>query len=258
MSELNTLFRSRIGLAEEAALTFASLDKVLEKTAKTIAFENLRIIEKRTQEISKANLINKILIHKEGGLCYELNTILYYFLMENGFEVRLARGIVYNQEAQEFPSLGRTHVFILLTHENQVYVVDTGFGGNLPLKPVPLNGEPVSSDNGDFRILREEGEHGNFVLEMKVKDRDSAWKTGYAFDSKRTVTQLAEINAVQQLIVHDPRSSFNKSRMITRLTDQGNITLTETSLTRREGGQVTKQVIDSTSFKDLLHRHFGQ
>jgi arylamine N-acetyltransferase len=39
----------------------------------------------------------------------------------------------------------RTHVASLLQYDGQMYLVDTGFGGNLPLKPVPLNGETTSS-----------------------------------------------------------------------------------------------------------------
>lgn len=51
-------------------------------------------------------------------------------------------------------TIGRTHVTILLKHEGQIYLIDTGFGGNLPLKPVPLNGETVISQNGEFRIKK--------------------------------------------------------------------------------------------------------
>ncbi|MFC7560436.1 arylamine N-acetyltransferase [Paenibacillus farraposensis] len=50
-------------------ITFENLDSVLEKTAREIPFENLCIIENRTTDITKENLIDKIIKRNEGGLC---------------------------------------------------------------------------------------------------------------------------------------------------------------------------------------------
>jgi N-hydroxyarylamine O-acetyltransferase len=71
----------------------------------------------------------------------------------------------------------RTHVTILLQHEGQTYLVDTGFGGNL------------------------------------YKDTD--WKIGYAFDTKRPLENLSELNEVQGIIVEHKESRFNKPPLIT-------------------------------------------
>jgi N-hydroxyarylamine O-acetyltransferase len=81
-------------------------------------------------------------------------SILYLFLIENGFNAVLTRGVVFNNDTQAYLTHGRTHVTILLTHEEQTYVIDTGFGGNLPLKPVPLTGETLATSNGEFRIKK--------------------------------------------------------------------------------------------------------
>ncbi|MFF2591106.1 arylamine N-acetyltransferase [Peribacillus butanolivorans] len=163
MNELNALFRKRIGLLEHEKVTFEKLDEILEKTAKTIPFENLSIMASHLSDINKENIMNKVLVRNEGGLCYELNTALYFFLVENDFDVSLVRGVIYNQG---WMTIGRTHVAILLNHEGQTYLVDTGFGGNLPLKPVPFNGETVISQNGEFRIKKEcnEKEGDNLIL----------------------------------------------------------------------------------------------
>ena len=154
MSELNELFRNRIGFPENVDITFEALNQILEKTAYNIPFENLCIIENKTSDITRENLVNKILVKKEGGLCYELNSILYFFLIENGFKAALARGVIYDNATQNYLKLGRTHVTILLTHENQKYLIDTGFGGNLPLKPVPLSGEAITSTMGNFGLRK--------------------------------------------------------------------------------------------------------
>ncbi|WP_254434254.1 arylamine N-acetyltransferase [Halobacillus sp. Marseille-Q1614] len=48
--------------------------------------KNLRIILGEKQRITKGHLISKALIHQEGGVCYEINPLLYYFLKENQFQ----------------------------------------------------------------------------------------------------------------------------------------------------------------------------
>ncbi|KQL46367.1 arylamine N-acetyltransferase [Brevibacillus choshinensis] len=258
MSELNTLFRKRIGMPEDETITFATLGNVLEKTAKAIPFENLCMIANETNEITRENLLNKLLVKNEGGLCYELNSILYFFLLENGFQVALARGIVYKQATQEYQSIGRTHVTILLTHEGRKYLVDTGFGGNLPLKPVPLTGETVTSSNGEFRVKEVNSDHGDYVLEMKLKYKDTEWRIGYAFDSTKLISDVTEFNEIQTVIGEHPDSPFNKSPLVTRLTESGNVTLTNSTFTKWENGVVTKEGIDEVRYRELLREWFGK
>jgi N-hydroxyarylamine O-acetyltransferase len=257
MSELNSLFRKRIGISPNQIISFDMLDHILERTAKNIPFENLCIIKNKLSDITKANLINKILVNHEGGLCYELNSILYLFLIENGFHASLVRGVIYDNATEQFMTLGRTHVTILLTHENQTYLIDTGFGGNLPLKPVPLTGEIIISNNGEFRITKMNNEHGDYVLEMKLKYKDTDWKIGYAFDSKEPINDISEFNEIQTIISEHQESPFNKKPLITRLTSAGSLTLTNTSFTQRTDGIDTKQEINHLRFKELLKQHFG-
>ncbi|PJN88659.1 arylamine N-acetyltransferase family protein [Bacillus sp. mrc49] len=255
MGDLNALFRKRIGIKGEKKLAFEGLDDILEKTGKTIPFENLSIITSNLHDITRENIINKVLVRNEGGVCYELNAALYFFLIENGFEVSLVRGVIYNQG---WMTIGRTHVAILLKHDGETYLVDTGFGGNLPLKPVPLTGETVISQNGEFRVKKENTEHGNHILELKLKYKDPDWKIGYAFDSSNPVENVAELNEVQTIIKENPQSPFNKHPLITCLTNSGNITLTDTSFTQWADGKVTREDIDGKRFKELLKQHFDR
>lgn len=256
MSHLNQLFRNRIGIGQNEEITFETLDKILEKTAKAIPFENLCVIANKTTEITKENLINKIINRNEGGLCYELNSILYFFLAENGFDVSLVRGVVFNHTNQSWGAIGKTHVAILINYDGEQYVIDTGFGGNLPLKPVPLNGECVTSHNGEFRIKKLDNDYGDCIFEMKLKHKDKDWKIGYAFDSKKIVTNLLELNEIQQLIVSHQDSPFNKAPLITRITDKGNMTLTNTSFTEWNDGRMGKEEVDEKKFKKLVKEHF--
>src|SRR4051812_33052770 len=116
MKDLNLLFRKRIGITDNEVITFQNLDMVLEKTAKAIPFENLCIMENRTTEITNENVMSKILEQNEGGLCFELNLLLYLFLKENNFNTSLIRGVVYDPMKQQWSTTGKTHVTNLINH----------------------------------------------------------------------------------------------------------------------------------------------
>ncbi|WP_440480355.1 arylamine N-acetyltransferase family protein [Rossellomorea vietnamensis] len=256
INNLDKRFRDRIHFSPSGPLTFEDLDSILGKMAHAIPFENVRIIEKRSQEMSEENIIDKVLVRKEGGLCYELNSLLYLFLKENHFEASLIQGIVYDTARGEFGKMGRTHVAILVQHENQLYIVDGGFGGNLPMKPVPLSGETVSSSNGEFRISEGHTAHGHYQLEMKLKHKDTDWRIGYAFDIEETISDVSRLNGVRITVEEHAESPFNKHPLLTKRTDGGSVTLTDKSFTRWEAGKVTKEEIDSERYNELLNIWF--
>jgi len=257
MLDLNTLFRQRIGLPEDVKVTFDHLEEILIRTSRTIPFENFSIVQRRPYSITRENLIHKILIHQEGGLCYELNMLIYFFLVEHGFHLTPLRGTVYDHATQDYLTLGRTHVTLLLTHAHQTYVIDAGFGGNLPLTPVPLTGEIVTSENGEFRIVPGNQRYGDYRLIMKLKYKDIDWREGYAFDTCQPLTDWSELNTVQQIVSEHPDSRFHRYPLITKRTDRGNITLTDSSYTQWEDGVLSKTSIDSERFEELLLQHFG-
>jgi len=257
MTNLNILLRKRLGIPCDKVIAFENLNAVLEKAAKAIPFENLCIIENRTNEITKENLIKKILEQNEGGLCYELNSVLYFFLIENGFNTNLIRAIRYNYNSQKWSTMGKTHVANMIKHNGQFYIVDIGFWGNSPLKLVPVNGETVTSNNGEFKVENINSEHGDSVFYIKLKHKDTDWKIGYAFDSKKVMKDLAELNEVQKINIEHSESKFNNKSLITKFTDKGTMTLTNTSFTEWVDGKLKKKEIDKKLFLEIAKRYFG-
>ncbi|WP_085507392.1 arylamine N-acetyltransferase family protein [Thalassobacillus devorans] len=257
MTECNNLFRKRIGMAEDKTLTMDSLGELLEKTGRTFPFENARILSGTTLPLTKENLVTKLLKEQEGGVCYELNPLLYFFLVENDFDVQLVRGEVFVQAKQDWTHLGRTHVAIILEQDGESWLVDTGFGGNVPLRPVPLTGETVRSENGQYRVKQEDTKYGNYVLEMKLNRNQSDWQIGYTFDTTRPVNEVAELNEVQDIIETDDNSPFNKNPLAVKLTGRGSKTLTDSSYTQWIDGKQEKREIDNTEFRALAKEQFG-
>lgn len=257
MESLQQDVNRRIGMEESWSPAFADMPVLLEAFAKAVPFENMAIIEGRLTPFSEQTLKEKILVRGEGGLCYDLNGLLYLYLKEAGFSVTLVRGVVYHQGKGDFHDIGRTHVLILLEHGGESWVVDGGFGGNIPLKPVPLTGEVVTSANGEFRVAKEDTPHGDYILQMKLSHKSDEWQNGYAFDTTRPVTDLRELAKVQKTVSVHPESPFNRSPLLTKRTESGSITLTEGSLTEWKDGNMEKRDVDEESFKDYRKKWFN-
>lgn len=97
MTRLQDQLFTRLNLEKRAEVKFEELNKILFAFAHTIPFENLDVIARNANTITMENLQNKILTTSRGGLCYELNTLFYYFLKDCGYDVQLALGTVYKK-----------------------------------------------------------------------------------------------------------------------------------------------------------------
>ncbi|SNZ14064.1 N-hydroxyarylamine O-acetyltransferase [Terribacillus aidingensis] len=252
MQLFKALLEQRIGLTEE--VTLASMPIFLEKFSQAIPFENLRIINQQASPLTKTDLHKKILLRNEGGVCYELNSLLYYYLLEEGWSVTMLTACIYNQQENVWSATGNTHVIILLEHYGKKYIVDAGFGANIPLAPVPLDGQTVSTPNGQFRIKQKDMFS---ILELKLSNRDYEWRTGYRFLEANKITDLKQLNHIQKIIETDAASPFNKSPLLTKRTTAGSSTLTPNSFSEWNNGAAVKQTINEETYYMLLNAKFN-
>ncbi|MES9784782.1 arylamine N-acetyltransferase, partial [Bacillus thuringiensis] len=244
---------------------FDDLDEILLKMGMILPYENLDIMAGTIKNISKDNLIEKLLIQKRGGLCYELNSLLYYFLIDCRFQVYKVAGTVYDLYDNKWkPDDG--HVIIILSHEDKDYVVDAGFASHLPLHPVPFNGDVISSQTGEYRIRKRNTRKGTHILEMRKgangestsflqSEPSNEWKIGYAF----TVDPIDEkkVNNIQKVIVEHKESPFNKGAITCKLTTYGHISLTNKNYTETFKGTKNKRPIESKDYARILRESFG-
>ncbi len=130
MTDFQKQFFSRLHIEEKHNVSFEDLPNIMYAMAQTVPFENLNILENNFTEISKENLKEKILVNNRGGLCYELNPTMYYFLKDAGFDVHLVSGTVYNA-ANSTWAVDSGHIVTVLTHHNELYLIEVGFGSIL-------------------------------------------------------------------------------------------------------------------------------
>lgn len=252
MTSLQHKLFTRLNLAKRTEVKFEELNTILFAFAHTIPFENLDVISCNTNAITMENLQDKILTRSRGGLCYELNTLFYYFLKDCGYDVRLALGTVYKNDIKAW-ALEDGHITIILHYDNVRYVIDVGVASLVPLVPVPFTGESVSSKNGTYRVRRKDTSKGNYVLERK--DTDGEWKVCHAFYNR--IIDEAVVNDVQKRVVEDEKSIFNKGPIAVKLTESGHVSLTNTSLTEMIHGEKAKREITEEQYRELLNTLFA-
>ncbi|KFN01192.1 arylamine N-acetyltransferase [Bacillus clarus] len=260
MTEFQKRFFSRLNIQEKDSVSFEDLNAILSAMAQAVPFENLNILQNTFKEISKETLQEKILIHNRGGLCYELNPTMYYFLKDCGFHVHLVSGTVYHAPTSTW-AVDSGHIATVLHHNNELYLIEVGFGSYLPLAPVPFSGEIVHSITGDYRIRKETTEKGNYILEMRKNneflDQSSTedWVSGYAFYIEEV--DETKVNAAQKIIVEHEESPFNKVPLIVKVTHDGHASLTKDSLTVTKQGEKFKESVTEEEYKNILHSTFG-
>ncbi|OPA20008.1 arylamine N-acetyltransferase [Bacillus cereus] len=252
MTSLQNQLFTRLNLKKRNEVTFEELPTILFSFAHTIPFENLDVIARNTNQISLENLREKILTSSRGGLCYELNTLFYYFLRDCGYDVQLALGTVYKNDINTW-ALEDGHITIILTYDNVQYLIDVGIASLVPLVPVPFTGESVSSKNGSYRVRRKDTSKGNYVLERI--DATGEWKVCHAF-YKHIIDEIV-VNDVQRRVIEDEKSIFNKGPIVVKLTNSGHISLTNTSLTEIIHGEKTKREITEDQYKEFLYTLFA-
>ncbi|PDY86644.1 arylamine N-acetyltransferase family protein [Bacillus tropicus] len=252
MTSLQHKLFTKLNLAKRTEVKFEELNTILFAFAHTIPFENLDVISRNSNAITMENLQDKILSTSRGGLCYELNTLLYYFLKDCGYDVQLALGTVYKNDINTW-ALEDGHITIILNYDNVRYVIDVGIASLVPLVPVPFTGEAVSSKNGTYRVRRKDTSKGNYVLERK--DTNGEWKVCHAFYNR--IIDEAVVNDVQKRVVEDEKSIFNKGPIAVKLTESGHVSLTNTSFTEIVHGEKAKREITEEQYRELLNTLFA-
>ncbi len=241
MSSLIKEIAARIKYPLGHIISFDDLPALLEAFAYHLPFDNQAVLTKRTAPFNPDRLVQTFVTDRTGGVCYDLNHLLYEILRIKGFDVTLVKATVFDQENDSWSATGPTHVAVLLRHQGDTYVVDTGFGVNLALRPIPLTGETVTSPSGSFRIAPN---GAGYQLEMLRTGQDDEFVIGYHFYTQQTVLP-EQLSSIEQVIQDHPASPFNKRSLLAIRTPSGHRILTQQALTIWTDGQKTIQPVTS-------------
>ncbi len=245
-------YLSRIGFDKAPDLSAETLHALQLAHMKTVPFENLDISLGRKIRLDVESLWDKIIIKKRGGFCYELNGLFAWLLKEIGFEVAYLNARIYNQKDNSF-GIDFDHLVLLvkIPNERTRWLADAGFGDSFTQ---PLKIDDTNWQEQGLRSYRLEPFQNGYQLWQKgvggKTDRQ------YYFDAAAHNFPL-EYEAACVYHQTSPNSIFTKNRIISRVIEDGRISLNDGELIVTRNGEKTRSPIHEEERVYLLKEHFG-
>ena len=197
-------------------------------------------------------LFAKVVGHRRGGFCYELNGLFASLLRELGYDVVKLSARVANDQGEFGPDFD--HMTLLVTAPEAPetrWLVDVGFGDSFN-EPLLLDSrEPQTQGNRAYRI---DTDHDDLVLMQR--EGEGEWKSQYRF----TLEPHEYSDYVEMCRYHQtsPQSHFTRARVCTRATPDGRITLSELRfITTTKGEREERLLDDEKAYQFVLREQFG-
>ena len=217
-----------------------------------VPFENLDIGRKRPIRLNQEALWDKIVVHKRGGFCYELNGLFAWLLGQLGFEVTYLNARVFNRQGQLGIDFDHLALLVQIPGQARRWLVDVGFGDSFN---EPLDFEGRREQVQGLRAYRLEQVDDGFVTWQK--NYDGTWQRQYFFDVQPHKFS-EEYEAACLYHQTSPKSSFTRGSIISRATPDGRVSLEDRRLILTRNGERKEQAVaDNTEYTSLLKRYFN-
>jgi N-hydroxyarylamine O-acetyltransferase len=218
----------------------------------TVPFENLDIGLKRPLRLDLEALWDKIVVRGRGGFCYEVNGLFAWLLEEIGFDVTYLNARDYHAGDDSF-GIDFDHLVLLVRVPNELrrWLVDVGWGDTFTH---PLNLDDPNWQEDGLRAYRLE----------PFRDGYQLWPRGFHGEEERQYyfdLTDHQFPSEYELTCHyhqtSPESIFTRKRIISRLTEDGRVSLDSGRLILTKNGQRSEHPYESEEeFHNLLRQYF--
>ena len=241
-------YLDRIGYLGPTDPTAENLRALQRAHLFSVPFENLDISLGRKITVQPEPILNKVVGHRRGGFCYELNGAFAALIRELGFDVTLLSARVARAHGGEGPEFDH---LTLLVDVAEPWLADVGFGDSF-LEPLRLKRDSEQQDPaGTFRLMQD----GN-RWHLHRAEQVANWKPQYSFSLEPR--RLEEFTGMCHYHQTSPDSSFTQNRICSRATPEGRITLSEMKLIVTRNGQREERSLGSEAERSaVLEEEFG-
>ena len=176
---------------ESLSLNEESLKNLTFGHVSHIAYQNQTIYNREPLNLDPNALIQKLVVNREGGMCYETSDLFYDVIKQLGFSAKKIKAYPLNGKPYN-PKAPSSHNIIIVDLNSKLFLVDVGYGNNSMRYPVDFDFEKTNikevfpGENYEFEV------HDNyFQLNIKIKGK---YESMYRFDKP-----LDEINIEETL-----------------------------------------------------------
>ncbi|MCQ6563094.1 arylamine N-acetyltransferase family protein [Paenibacillus mendelii] len=243
-------YLARIGYEGPLDGSASTLAELQERHLHSVPYENLDILQRIPLSLEIPDLIEKIVVQRRGGYCFELNALFGWLLRELGYPVTdfVAR---FWRDEPDCPPKRRHHV-LKVEAGNDSYLCDVGVGGIVPRKPVRME-EGLEQWQGDeCYLLERDSGYGWLLCEFKRGE----WNRIYSFTEENQLPK--DFVMATYWCENAPGSIFIQGRMLAIRTKEGRNSVAgdEFRIFTKEG---VRSFIPKTDeeYKEALRVHFG-
>jgi N-hydroxyarylamine O-acetyltransferase len=199
-----------------------------------IPFENLDIALKRPIQLNDSALWEKIITHKRGGFCYELNGLFAWLLKQIGFEVTCLNARVFDADGNLGIEFDHLALLVQAPGESERWLADVGFGDSFNQ---PLNLDERNEQTQGLRAYRVDQTAAGTITWQR--NYAGAWERLYFFDPVPHDFP-GEYEAACLYHQNSPESPFTRKSIISRATPEGRVSLEAGYLILTQNGQTNR------------------
>ena len=244
-------YLARLELSNVETANTSLLHRLHERHLLKVPFENLDIRAGIPILLDENRILEKIVTHRRGGICYELNIAFAWLLRELGFNVEILAADVHTDQGK--PSGRPTDHLVLRVELAEPWICDVGFGDAF-LYPLKMDdSKPVKQLVGTFRVV-DEGDQGRAV--QRFEREIGEFRTLYSFEpTPRSIEDFEDACRYHQT---SDESKFTQRSVCTMAIPDGRIVIYEDRVViRRRGREEVQPLPTPESREAALRRHFG-
>ena len=244
-------YLSRLNYKGSLSPTHETLRALQIAHMQSVPFENLDIVPlHRPISLERAALWEKIVVRKRGGFCYELNGLFSWLLDQLGFAVTHLNARVFTRTGRLGIDFDHLALLVSAPDGHDRWLADVGFGDSF-LQPLVLrDGEQPQG----MHVYRLERDAAGYVAWRKKRAAD--WERLYFFDLTPH-NFPGEYEAACSYHQRSPESSFTRSPVISRATEDGRISLERDRLILTLNGVRSERPVHSEEWPRVLAEQFG-
>jgi len=236
----------RIGVERPGSADAPALGSLHRAHQMTVPFENLSIHMAEPISLSADDLIDKVVVRRRGGFCYELNGAFALLLEALGFQVRRVAARVHGDGGLG-PPFDHLALVVHPADDSGPWLADVGFGSHATF-PLLLESRQDQRDPAG-RFLLADAEDGDVDV---LKDGEPQYRL------ERRERVLGDFVPTCWWQQTSPRSHFTQGLICSLLTDNGRVSLSGRTLIRTTGGARTEDRLPTDDSVLAAYReHFG-
>lgn len=234
-----------------AAAPFDLLCTLIARHQAHIPFEAIDVMLGRAIDLDPGALADKLVARRRGGYCFEQNCLFQHVLAAHRFDVEALIGRVLWMQQPGDPPRPWTHMALRVTIDAIDYLVDVGFGGCVPPRPLRFDTvDPQPTEHERFRLTPSAEGH---MLEALL---DGAWAPVY--EVARRAVGHDVLDRANRSVWSDPASHFRHRLMVTKTMAEARHVLFGNRLTIRMAGLPPERVLLSPeALREVLEDRFG-